>query len=149
MSLHYETWGNVCLPQSILWGISIVKHVKVLEHLPRMLSFFKCCHECKFPFILFCFITYSEHRERWSSDKLGMLPMYLNPSVKSTTFKKPSMLNKCSYFYLNFIFILHWSIVDLQCCVSFRCTAKWVSCLCAYIHSFPDFFPYTLLQNIE
>ena len=27
-------------------------------------------------------------------------------------------------FFSNLIFILYWSILDLQCCVSFRCTAK-------------------------
>ena len=26
-----------------------------------------------------------------------------------------------------FFFLVNWSIVDLQCYVSFRCTAKWVS----------------------
>ena len=38
-------------------------------------------------------------------------------------------------FFKNF----YWSIVDLQCCVRFRCTAKWI-CY-TYIHSFLDFFP--------
>ena len=34
----------------------------------------------------------------------------------------------------------YWSIVDSQCCVSFRCTAKWISyicvcvCVCVYIY---------------
>ena len=34
-----------------------------------------------------------------------------------------------------------WNIVDLQFCVSFRCTAKSFSCTYTYIHSFSDSFP--------
>ena len=50
---------------------------------------------------------------------------------------------------LKFFKILYWSIVDLQCCVSFRCTAKWIMYAYTYIYSFSDLFPYKLLQNIE
>ena len=32
------------------------------------------------------------------------------------------------------LFFLNWSMVDLQCCVSFRCTAKWFS-MCIYIYT--------------
>ena len=41
-------------------------------------------------------------------------------------------------YFLNLIFILCWSIVDLYCCVSFRGTAKWFSY--TYIHSISDSF---------
>ena len=27
-------------------------------------------------------------------------------------------------FFFNLVFILYWSTLDLQCCISFRCTAK-------------------------
>ena len=40
----------------------------------------------------------------------------------------------------------YWSIVDLQCHISFRCTEKWISYSYTYIHSF---FSYRFLQNIE
>ena len=43
--------------------------------------------------------------------------------------------------FLNLIFILYWSIVDLQCCVSFRRTAKWISCTYTCIYFFSDSFP--------
>ena len=35
----------------------------------------------------------------------------------------------------------YWSLVDLQCYVSFRCTAKWISYTYTYIHSYFRFFP--------
>ena len=34
----------------------------------------------------------------------------------------------------------YWSIVDLQCCVSFRCTAKWMSYTYTYTHFFCFWF---------
>ena len=39
------------------------------------------------------------------------------------------------FFFLKFIYF-YWSIVDLQCCVNFRCTAKWFSYIYIYF-----FFP--------
>ena len=52
------------------------------------------------------------------------------------------------YFYFIYLF-LNWGIVDLQCRVSFRCTAQWFSFMSVYLHCFSDSFPYRLLQNIE
>ena len=43
----------------------------------------------------------------------------------------------------------NWTIVDLQCCVSLRCTAKWFSYTYIYIYSFSGFFHCKLLQDIE
>ena len=37
--------------------------------------------------------------------------------------------------------MFYWSIVDLRCCVGFRCTAKWIDYTFAYIHSFLDSLP--------
>ena len=36
----------------------------------------------------------------------------------------------------NSFFFLNWDIVDLQCCVSFGCTAKWFSYTYIHIYSF-------------
>ena len=43
------------------------------------------------------------------------------------------------HFFLKINF--YWSIVDLQCCVSFYCAAKWISYTYTYISSFLDFLP--------
>ena len=47
------------------------------------------------------------------------------------------------FFLINF----YWSIVDLQCCVSFSCTAKWISYTYTYIHCFLDAFPIQVITG--
>ena len=51
----------------------------------------------------------------------------------------------CFFIILMYFILLkkffYWSVVDLQCCVSFRCTAKWISYTYTYIHSFLGSFP--------
>ena len=43
-----------------------------------------------------------------------------------------------------------WSTVDLQCCISFTWTAKWICYIYTHIHSFLKvLFPYRPLQNTE
>ena len=57
----------------------------------------------------------------------------------------PCSLWTMSLFFFNFIFLfsknVYWSIVDLQCCISYCYTAKWISYTYTYIHSFLDSFP--------
>ena len=55
-----------------------------------------------------------------------------------------SQLHSFLNFFFNFIFylkkIFYWSIVDLQCCVSFRCAAKGISCTYTHVHISTLFF---------
>ena len=43
-------------------------------------------------------------------------------------------------------FFLNWNIVDPQCCVSCRCTAKWICYMYTYTHSFFFFFSDSFFQ---
>ena len=55
---------------------------------------------------------------------------------------KTMLLGFCFCFrHWAFKTFFYWSIVDLQCCVSFRCTAKWISYTYTHIYSFLDYFP--------
>ena len=47
-------------------------------------------------------------------------------------------------FIYSFTYLNCTGVVDLQCCISFTCTAKWI--IYIYLHSF---LPYRLLQTIE
>ena len=67
-----------------------------------------------------------------------------------TKLKKVSInWDKCK---VRFCYSFYWRIVDLQCCVIFRCTRKWVSYSYMYFHYLFFFFilfPYRPLQSIE
>ena len=49
------------------------------------------------------------------------------------------VIRECQVYGLLCLFFLNWNIVGLQCCVSFRYTAKWFSR--TYIFIFSDSFP--------
>ena len=49
--------------------------------------------------------------------------------------------------FFNLVFILHRSTVDLQCCVSFRCIAKWFSYTYTHIYYFSESFPIYVITD--
>ena len=48
---------------------------------------------------------------------------------------------KAQFTYFFLLINFYWSVVSLQCCISFRHTAKWVTFTYTYIHSSSDFLP--------
>ena len=51
--------------------------------------------------------------------------------------------SKCKGTFVLFFLNFYWSILALQCCVSFHSTAKWISY--TYIYIYPLFFGWELL----
>ena len=84
-------------------------------------------------------------REHWSdlTRRRGRLKLCLFTSdwialfMVSYIWEDFSLVRKIFYLYL-FVFFKNffWSRVDLQCCISFRCIAKWTSYPCTHLHSF-------------
>ena len=65
-----------------------------------------------------------------------------------------SIFRQRFFFFFRLFICFYWAIVNLQCCVSFKCTAKWFSYTYIYIviHIYILFqilFHYRLLQNTE
>ena len=48
------------------------------------------------------------------------------------------LIEQFFFFYFNF----YWNVLDLQYCVSFLCTAEWISYTYTYVHSVFRFFPH-------
>ena len=87
-------------------------------------------------------LYYAEHTCPSGFSLLACLPQ----PIKDMQLNKEPPFHFFNYLFKN----SYWSIVDLQYCVSLRCTAKWICFTKTYIHSFLDsFFPYGPLHSIE
>ena len=87
-----------------------------------------------------CLTSLSHH----SQDQEGFYFFFL--LLSHDFLLKVSFTLLCLGLYLQFAIlfyfkILYWCIVGLQCCVSSRWTAKWISYTYTYIYSFFDSFP--------
>ena len=65
----------------------------------------------------------------WETE-IGREAKYLEGIV---SFFTNTFLSSCSFFKITYLFF--WRIVDLQCCVSFRCIAKRFSYIYIYTHT--------------
>ena len=90
-------------------------------------------------------------RGMWDLPRPGLEPVSPALAGRFPTTAPPGKprywLFKKNYFY----FIFCWSVVDLQCCVSFRCTAKWlrIYIYSEYIYSFSDSFPLSVIFKLS
>lgn len=62
------------------------------------------------------------------------IPPYPQVSNHCLIFRSLNLFLFQFFSIINFFF--NWSIADLHCCISFRCTASEISCTYTYIHSF-------------
>ena len=79
-----------------------------------------------------CGFSFGRVAGRWSENHKATLV------EKENFYRFP----KCKQIPLSFFLSFYWSIVALQCCISFYCIAKWISCTCTYILFF--WFPSNL-----
>ena len=66
--------------------------------------------------------------------------------LKSSILDAGLWLSWMGFTYLFWFFFLNWSIVNLQCWVSFKCTAKWFSYMCVCVY-FSDLDVFSLILN--
>ena len=71
-----------------------------------------------------------------------------HPSHQSAIYHSVNLLTLCLHDNLIYLLNFYWRLVHLQCCVSARCTAKWISYTYTWTHTlsfslflFQDSFP--------
>ena len=101
-------------------------------------------------------------RKGWRLPPMGSGDSGLASCYSQECRTQRQVFRACTFYFINLIFILYWSIIDLQlCCVSVRCIAcqVWIFsfmcvcvcvCVCVCISIlFQILFPRKLSQSIE
>ena len=86
-------------------------------------------------------------RADWYSDTTSVwgISSFLRPAVLSHL---DSMISLLAFALLSLpLKKNYWNLVDLQCCVSFKCIVKSISYTHTYIHSFLDSFPIKVISE--
>ena len=76
----------------------------------------------------------------WRKRKKSFQVHHQIPSFEEAQPKSLSYMSLNLYTILFSFKFFYWSIVHSQCCVSLRCTAKWISYTYTYVHSLLDSF---------
>ena len=124
-----------------------------LVHFPTFISQVPQNKLCGDIFIVILLLNLDSHLKTWQIFIRKCLKKQVE--LSKNDFFSLSKLQQAEFIYLfiylfcicfNDVLLFIGSITDLQCCVSFRCTAKWFSCL---NHIIQITFHYRLLQDTE
>ena len=93
---------------------------------------------------------------QWQGSEKYMLAKYKFSTVVAVTDTRMTLcwksdlekISRICWELLFLIFFLNWSIVDLQCCVNFCCTATWVSYIYIFLKIFFSIVVYHRIFNI-
>ena len=125
-------WGtSYCFPQ---WLQKFIIPPSVLQDFPFYVSL---------PTFVFSGLLDDSHSDRHEViSHCGLICIFLMIRNAEHLFMYLMAICMSSLESCLFRFYVHlkkyWLIVDLQCCVSVRCTAKWISYIFACIHSLLD-----------
>ena len=109
-----QQWVSFCsfTPPSAFGAIGVLH----LGHSNRCVVLFHCYFNLQFPKAVWC----------WASFRMFFFAMCMY-------FWGQYLFRSFAHFKIEFFFLKNWSIVDLQCCVSFRYTYCWAFKNCFYI----------------
>ena len=95
----------------------------------------KCCHPP--PKTTFTSSKLPSHLDSVLKLLSGFFCLFTSSQQYPSIYHLPSEWLPPLFFCFNY-----WGIVDLQCCASVRCTAKWITYICIYIYIYTHTYIY-------